>query len=177
MMIFIAPHKMNGIQLWSQILSHLLTHKPLVKVPLLTSATQVQVRKSFFNESENPSHPLSGKTLFLFYVLALRVLQSLPSIYMVKPDCIYIVDSKRVRKIPTKKFNRNLVTDEHWCLVDSNRDLQTVPTELLVRGSFMIQTASPRAKRVEWWKKSPNPCSFFFMKEWSLPELIVGYVS
>lgn len=96
---------------------------------------------------------------------------------MVKPDCIYIVDSKGVRKIPTEKFNRNLVTDEHWCLVDSNCDLQTVPTELLMLGSFIIQTASPRAKRVEWWKKSSNPCTFFFMKEWSLPELIIGYVS
>jgi len=130
MMISIAPHKMNGIQLCSQIFSHLLTHRPLVEVPLLTSATRIPVRKSLFNESDEsiPSLGLSsGKTLFLFFVLALRVLQSLPSIYMVKPDCIYIVDSKRVRKIPTKKFNRILVTDEHWCLVDSNRDLQTVP--------------------------------------------------
>jgi hypothetical protein len=40
----------------------------------------------------------------------------------------------------------------------------------------MVQTASPHTKRVEWWKKYNNHCTFFFMKEWSLPELIVGYV-
>lgn len=118
----------------------------------------------------------AGKTLFLFFVLALRVLQSLPTIYMVEPEWIYIVDSNRVRKIPTKKFTPDLVTDKHWCLLDSNRDLQTVPTEFLRLGSFMIQTASPRTKRIEWWKKYNNHCTFFFMKEWSLPELIVGYV-
>ena len=179
MMISVAPYKENGIQPCSQILSHLLTHRPLIELPLLTSATRVLVSKSFFNESESISSlGLSlGKTLFLFFVLALRVLQSLPSIYMVGPKCIYIVDSKGVRKTPTKKFYRNLVTDEHWCLVDSNHDLQTMPTELLELGSFTIQTASPRTKRVEWWKKSPNPCTFFFMKAWSLPELIVGHVS
>jgi hypothetical protein len=96
---------------------------------------------------------------------------------MVNPDCIYIVDSKRVRKIPIQKFHPNLVTDKHWCLIDSNRDLGTVSMELLTLRSFIIQTASPRAEKVRRWDKSSNPCAFFFMKEWSLPELIVGYVS
>lgn len=45
----------------SQILSRLLMHGPLLNMILLTSATRVPVRKSFFNESEYPSHPWASR--------------------------------------------------------------------------------------------------------------------
>jgi hypothetical protein len=102
--------------------------------------------KASFDKSENhlTFGLSSGKSLFLFYVLALRVLQTLPSIYMAKADCIYVVDSNGIRKEPAEEFGQSLVNEECWCLVDSNNDLQTVPTKLLTLWSFIIQTTSPR---------------------------------
>jgi hypothetical protein len=94
---------------------------------------------------------------------------------MVEPDYMYVVDSKGARKIPAKKFNQNSVAEGCWCLVDSNYNLTTVPDNLLDLGSFVIQTASPRDDRVDWSKKTSHLYTPFFMKEWSLPELIVGY--
>lgn len=90
---------------------------------------------------------------------------------------MYIINSEGVKKIFTKHFDESLVTDKYWCLVDSNQKLETVPTELIETEAFLIQTASPREVRTDWWKKANRPRPTFFMKEWSLPELIVGYVS
>ena len=94
---------------------------------------------------------------------------------MVKPDCMYIVDSRGVRKAATENFDQKSVAEAYWCLVDSNRELTTVPEDLLALGSFIIQTASPRENRTDWSKKTSYLHTSFFMKEWSLPELIVGY--
>ena len=111
----------------------------------------------------------------MLYVLTFRVLAILPSLYMVKPDCMYIIDSKGGRKILARDFELDLaVTKEYWCMVESNPELETVPLDLLKLRSFIIQS---RVKRTSCWKKYPHPCLRFFMKEWSLPELIVGYVS
>jgi hypothetical protein len=96
---------------------------------------------------------------------------------MVKPGCMYVVDSKGARKVLAEEFDQNSFTAEYWCLVDSNRELTTVPNDLLTLGCFVMQTASPRDTRIDWWKKSPAIYTPFFMKEWFLPELIIGYAS
>lgn len=94
---------------------------------------------------------------------------------MVDPHYMYVVDSKGVRKISAEKFSRNSVAKGCWCLVDSNRNLTTVPKKLLDLGSFLIQTTSPYDVRIEWMKKTSHLYTPFYMKEWSLSELIVGY--
>ena len=70
--------------------------------------------------SFSPLGLISGKTLFLFFVLALWILQSLPSIYMVHPNYMYIINSEGVKKILTKHFDESLVTNKYWSLVDLN---------------------------------------------------------
>ena len=90
---------------------------------------------------------------------------------------MYIIDSEGVRKIAAKDFEPDSVTEEYWCMVDSNPELVTVPPDLLKVRSFIIQSASPRVERTTWTEKYAHLCMRFFMKEWSLPELIVGYVS
>ena len=97
---------------------------------------------------------------------------------MDKPDHVYIIDSSGVRRINSDigALNHGSITEKYWCLVDSNNKLESVPEDIYSLGTFIIQSASPRNKRVEWWTKYTPPVRNFFMKEWSLSELIMGYV-
>ena len=85
------------------------------------------------------------------YVLVCRMLASLPSVYMEAPDCVYIVDCSGVRRIDIKDLSRVSITDKYWCLVHSNKNLEAVPPAIYSLGTFIIQSASPREKRIEWW--------------------------
>jgi len=96
---------------------------------------------------------------------------------MEKPDCAYIIDSLGVRRVDIRVLYRDSITEKYWCLVDSNDKLETVPEDIYSLGTFIVQSVSPRNKRVDWWTKYPPPVRSFFMKEWSLSELIMGYVS
>jgi hypothetical protein len=113
------------------------------------------------------------------YVLVCRMLLSLPSVYMDEPGSVHIINSSGVRKIDigtSVRVEDNTINNEYWCLVDSNDELETVPKAIYSLGIFILQSASPRDKRIDWCIKYPCPLDFFFMKEWSLSELIIAYV-
>ncbi len=87
------------------------------------------------------------------------------SIYMNNPGFVYVVDSSAVRKVDLKDIHRVPITDKYWCLVDSNTNLVTVHTHIYKLGYFILQSASPRNQRIEWWTKYRRPLRTFFMKE------------
>jgi hypothetical protein len=105
------------------------------------------------------------------------MLASLPSIYMQGPDIVYIINSSGVKDIKIKDLDNYSITNDYWSLIDSNKQLETVPMAIYSLQTFIIQSASPRDKRTEWWTKYPRPLRQFFMKEWDLSELIIAYVS
>jgi len=92
---------------------------------------------------------------------------------MQEPDVVYIINSSGAKKINIKDLDNYSITNEYWSLVD----LEMVPTAICSLRTFIIQSASPRDKRTEWWSKYPRALRQFFMKEWDLSELIIAYVS
>jgi hypothetical protein len=162
------------IQPCSQIHSFLSLHWiPLLQVPLLSSVTPALVylikkRVTLIPARENlilglcPCVPDAGIAPL--------------SLYGGARLCVYI-DSSGVKTIDIQALKHVSITDEYWCLVDSNKKLEALPTAVYSLGTFIIQSASPRDKTTESWTKYPRPCRSFFMKEWDLSELIIAYVS
>ena len=105
------------------------------------------------------------------------MLASLPSIYMQDPNTVYIIDSSGVKDIKIEDLDKHSITNDYWSLIDSNKQLETVPMAIYLLQTFIIQSASPRDKRTEWWTKYSRPLRQFFLKEWGLSELIIAYVS
>ena len=105
------------------------------------------------------------------------MLASLPSIYMQDPNTVYIIDSSGVKDIKIEDLDKHSITNDYWSLIDSNKQLETVPMAIYLLQTFIIQSASPCDKRTEWWTKYSRPLRQFFLKEWGLSELIIAYVS
>ncbi|KAK0216046.1 hypothetical protein IW262DRAFT_1464536 [Armillaria fumosa] len=103
--------------------------------------------------------PGIGKTIFLYYVLLLRLQASQPTILVTHPervDAMYIVPATA------------------WCLVDTNESLETVPAPISNAPFFILQAASPKAKHFQWANKTIGILQYV-MKPFSLSELIIGY--
>ena len=83
------------------------------------------------------------------------MLASLPSIYMQGPDIVYIINSLGVKAIKIKDLDNYSITNDYWSLIDSNKQLETVPVAIYSLHTFIIQSASPRDKRTEWYPSSP----------------------
>ncbi|PCH42349.1 hypothetical protein WOLCODRAFT_137860, partial [Wolfiporia cocos MD-104 SS10] len=125
--------------------------------------------------------PGIGKSVFLIYVLALRLLARLTTILQLDNEAVYVLNDEGVFRIdPIKKEDQLhlYIPDGTWCLIDSNQDLVRVPTiypQLCFScKGFILQAASPRAERVDWTKKVAQPVPRFWMAHWSLGELIIG---
>ncbi|KAL5481132.1 hypothetical protein ACEPAI_10073 [Sanghuangporus weigelae] len=83
-----------------------------------------------------------GKSLFLFFVLALRVLAGLPTIFQLEK--------------------------EHFCAITHEG---LVKASTLFSG-FILQAASPRKDRLEWSKKMSQAVKRCYMAPWTPEELI-----
>lgn len=114
--------------------------------------------------------------MFLIYVLVLRILAGLPTILMTESDRFFIFQESGVIEVKSKDASefQAQISDKFWCLVDSNADLVGVPTCISDLGCFIVQAASPRATRLDWWTKARFAVDLYYMKEWSLSELIIG---
>ena len=71
-------------------------------------------------------------------------------------------------------YFRKAISPEYWCLVDSNREVPDVPVFLAKTRAFIVQATSPRDDRMQWAKKYEPLTIMYFMKNWSLAELIMG---
>ncbi|KIM90408.1 hypothetical protein PILCRDRAFT_1716 [Piloderma croceum F 1598] len=128
-------------------------------------------------------HPGIGKSLWLYIVLVLRILAGRPTIYHFGPDICYVFDADGLYEVNFGntglqssghwQFN-NAISQQDWCLVDSNQTVVSVPPFLASLPIFLVQSASPRSERIEWSKKYNHVHITYCMKNWSLSELIVG---
>jgi hypothetical protein len=115
-------------------------------------------------------------------VLILRILAGHPTIYYFQPDIFYVFNADGLYEVDLghkglqserARFH-NAISSEYWCLVDSNRSVLDVPPFLSYLRAFIVQSASPRKDRLEWRKKYDYYSIKYYMKHWSLSELIMG---
>jgi hypothetical protein len=123
-----------------------------------------------------------GKTAFLYVLLVLRLQAQLPTIYQSRDshfyyfadDGVYLINSK---SNPIATNYKSQFHKSTWCLIDSNQSLNIVPVFIQDLNLFIVQASSPRPHRYAWIDKATRPVSRYFMKPWTLPELLVGYVT
>lgn len=138
------------------------------------------MKSLFFPVIESPDIGI-GKTAWLIIVLILRLIAGLPTILQLRPNRLYYFDDSGVHQLKytssTDAFEfRTQFAPSTWCLVDANIDVQTVPSFIRDLRLFIVQTSPPRAERVQWHKKQSTPVLFYFLKPWTLSELITGCV-
>lgn len=121
----------------------------------------------------------AGKTIWLSFLLIMHVLSGLPTIYQTEKDKFYIFTNDGVSKVSTHVDMHQLkqaLPANTWCLLDSNTELDDGPGRFIPTKFFMIQTASAREKNLRWRSKAEHNI-LYFMRPWTLAELIVACVS
>jgi hypothetical protein len=104
----------------------------------------------------------------------------LPTVYQSRPDYLYFFSEDGVFEtycgsgVKATDLRRQ-IPESTWCLIDSNRSLMDVPTFITDLGRFIVQASSPRAGRVAWKDKSNRSVIQYYMKPWSLSEILAGY--
>ncbi|KAJ7201344.1 hypothetical protein GGX14DRAFT_656372 [Mycena pura] len=121
--------------------------------------------------------PGIGKTRFLCLLFYLRVDANLPTLYMSRDDyAIVYKDGGFGRLQSTALISLGEIMPENtWCLVDSNRYSTRVPAAVVESGLFVVQAASPRKERMDYVKDLEGTSQVCLMRDWTLAELIVGY--
>ncbi|KAJ3929300.1 MAG: hypothetical protein NXY57DRAFT_431835 [Lentinula lateritia] len=121
--------------------------------------------------------PGIGKSHFLLYIWNLRRAQELPTLYIAgKTDIRLFVNGQEYSG--TTAMWRVPLYDRHlsggWCLIDSNEEQDPLPRNLLESSLFVIQAASPREKHFTDRKKRSGIKRYYYMKEWTVKELLLG---
>ncbi|KAJ3872627.1 hypothetical protein F5051DRAFT_445001 [Lentinula edodes] len=123
--------------------------------------------------------PGIGKSHFLLYIWNLRRAGKLPTLYIAgKTDIRLFVNGQEYSG--TTAMWRVPLYDRHlsggWCLIDSNEEQDPLPRNLLESSLFVIQAASPREKHFSDRKKRSGIKGYYYMKEWTVKELLLGYL-
>ena len=120
--------------------------------------------------------------MFLYVLLVLRLQAQLPTIYQSRASHLYYFTDGSVYLIDL--IPSLIVTDfksqfdkSTWCLIDSNQSLDTVPVFIQDLDLFIVQASSHGPHRYAWIDKATGPVYQYFMNPWTLPELLVGYVT
>lgn len=122
----------------------------------------------------------TGTSVFLRYLLCLRLLAKLPTIFVDDKDEYALICDSGAYAIgnTSKRFSRSLselLPTSTWCLVDSNDAVPTVPDYLLSLGKFVVQAEKMNTKSVEWLDNiDVNSSTRYYMKRWTSYELIAA---
>ncbi|KAL5522812.1 hypothetical protein ACEPAG_8830 [Sanghuangporus baumii] len=119
-----------------------------------------------------------GKSLFLFFILALRVLAGLPTIFQSEKEHLCAITHDGVFRIDYPiSFEplQDYIPKGSWSLVDSG-DVPGAPYQLVKASTlfsgFILQVTSPRKDRLEWSKKMHQAVKRCYMTPWTPEELI-----
>ncbi|KAH8109911.1 hypothetical protein DFH11DRAFT_840580 [Phellopilus nigrolimitatus] len=123
-------------------------------------------------------HPGIGKSLFLHFILCLRMLAGQPTIFQNQAKNFYILNDEGVFRVDCPGQTDPYVFHQFlprstWYLIDSSIHLEGVSEAALRLPFFIVQAASPRKHHLQWLKKYPK-ASKYIMKPWTLSELIAG---
>ncbi|KAK0463204.1 uncharacterized protein EV420DRAFT_1160643 [Desarmillaria tabescens] len=120
-------------------------------------------------------HPGIGKSIFLYYVLLLRLQASKPTILVTHPEKVTVFLRRGVFSISMADFEDviQVIPATAWCLVDTSESLKTVPAAIYNTPFFVLQATAPKRKHLEWQNKVLGVHKYI-MKPFSLSELIIG---
>lgn len=120
----------------------------------------------------------TGKTLFLYYLLVLRLLYGLPTAFQHERDLL-VFDDAGVYLIRDSTTLSRLFHGEYfpiglWCLIDINCNLVSPPEIFSSEQSplFIVQASSPRMIRHDYAARKHH--AVYTMKPFSLKELHYG---
>jgi hypothetical protein len=127
----------------------------------------------------------AGKSVWLVFMLILRLQAGLPTIYQSTSDRMYLFNDCGVFEFPCNsrgnpdwtEIYENFEVDPltTWALIDSNQDLVQVPLSYQNR-FFIVQATSPREDHFAWKNKAHQSTFIYIMKPWTLCEILLGYV-
>ena len=115
-------------------------------------------------------------------MLVLRTLAGHPTIYHYESQICYVINADGLYEVnlgdvglesEDEQFY-SAISSQYWCLVDCNRTVPDVPPFLSYLRAFLVQSASPSRDRLEWRKKYDYYSIEYYLKPWSLSELIMG---
>jgi hypothetical protein len=119
----------------------------------------------------------SGKTIFLYYVLVLRLLSRSPTLFQYENESIVFFNEDGVTRLSPKSMLRP--SSATWALVDANPSVLQPAAMLLRDGApfFTIVASSPRSAKWDQLAHYKPPFTLWFMKPFTLGELVEAYVS
>ncbi|KAI0686459.1 hypothetical protein BC835DRAFT_1379432 [Cytidiella melzeri] len=119
-----------------------------------------------------------GKTLWLYFVLMLRLSAKLPTIFQPYSDVCYYFHEKGVDEYKDDQLLDVTPCTETWIwwLIDSNQGNLVSYARTNNRSQFILYTASPRRDRFKWLSEYLWP-SEYYMEPWSTAELICAQVA
>ncbi|CCM06314.1 uncharacterized protein FIBRA_08566 [Fibroporia radiculosa] len=117
----------------------------------------------------------TGKSTFLLYVLALRLLAGLTTLYQMTSEEVFVLGKEGVFRIPFPFQPEQL--QEHippatWCLVDSGPEVTTVPDAYRALrnlcSAFVLQAAPLSPESRAWQDTFGDPVPTLWMRPWML---------
>lgn len=114
----------------------------------------------------------------LYYVLVNRLLERKPTVLQNNSKDIFVFDDKgcHVVEASSRQYSYRIGHEDTWALVDLGEQVAT-PADVIIDSSFfLVMACSPQPIR---WKKVVRyraPAALWFMKPFSLAELIQASV-
>lgn len=85
-------------------------------------------------------------------------------------DGVFCIDAENISAADIASF----IPLETWVLIDSSKNLVGVLAVVKKLGRFIVQAAPPKPSQMQWKDKVDAQVLTYFMKPWTLPELILG---
>jgi len=114
----------------------------------------------------------------LYYILVKRLLDRKPTILQSDSDRLYFFHSEGVEVLLPSSSSLLPDSQNTWALVDINMNVQAPAAMLGYQSSpfFLVMSSSPRPTRLRELKKYRRPGTYWFMKPFTLVELIQASV-
>ena len=120
---------------------------------------------------------MAGKSGFLFYLLAHRLLAQKPTIFQRDANSIYFFSATGVRRLSRDTLDPSVKPSETWVLLDLKQEDKTAPIFLTDRSElFLVIASSPRPSH---WRDVDHyrpPVKIWHMEPFGLEELIQAQV-
>ncbi len=130
------------------------------------------------------SPPYLGKTILLYYILVKRLFEEKRTILQISPQYFLFFNADGVEVLFTSSLEGLFLDPQFekyrntWALIDISVHLES-PAEVLSKDNspfFLVVASSPRPSRLRELNKYARPSTYWFMKPFTLAELIQASV-
>jgi len=118
-------------------------------------------------------HPGIGKTMFLYYLLVLRLRNRQPTFFHYSPGFVVLFDNRGV-SVVSPIVGDSAAPNDAWALIDSNTKVKSVPWifEKSDSPNFVVVAASPCSKRWRSLLHNRSDTKLWIMEPFTLQELL-----